>query len=311
MHHDGRVDDQPGFDVAVIGPGAIGCAFAGAALQAGRRVVMAARTPFERLTVTYPDVAVDRPVDVITDPAAATPVPIVLLATKAHQTEGAANWIRALTGPGSVLVSLQNGVEHHARIDPLLGDGVTHLPAVVACPAHRTAPGVARVAGRTELHVPSGDAADRLGDVMAGSVARIECVDDWITTAWIKLLTNAANGAVGVLTRRDNRIFDDPEAAELSLTLMRETAAVGRAEGARLPDDLPERLQSIVRARAGAHASSIVVDRLNGLPTEWRERNDVVVRLAERHGIDVPVSRLVTTLIRLGEPGTPGEHRGG
>lgn len=294
-------------DLAVIGPGAIGCAFGGAAVQAGRRIVFAARTPFDQLVVTYPGTTVDEPVDVITDTSHASPVPMVLLATKAHQTEGAAEWIAALTGPGSILVSLQNGVEHHARINPLLPDSVTHLPAVVACPSTRSGPGIVAVSGQTQLLVPAGDAADQLAEAMRGSVAEIKQVPDWTTTAWIKLLTNAANGAVGVLTRRDNRIFEDPEAAQLALDLMRETAAVGRAEGADLPMDLPERLQSYVKKHAGSHIASIVADRLAGHPTEWRERNEVVVRLADKHGIDVPLSRLMTTLVRLGEPGTPGE----
>lgn len=298
-------------DLAVIGPGAIGCAFGGVALQAGRNVVFGARTAFDRLKVNYPDNTVDELVTVLTDPSSASPAPIVLLATKCHQTEAAAAWIHAFAEPGSMVVSLQNGVEHHARIDPLLPDGVSHLPAVVACPASRTAPGVVDVTGRTELLVPAGEDAERLAAALAGSAAVIKQVEDWHTIAWVKLLTNAANGAIGVLTRRSNGIFEDPEAADLALRLMHETAAVGRAEGADLPDDLPEKLQSIVKAKAGGHPASIMLDRLASRPTEWRERNEVVVRLADKHGIDVPLSRLVTTLIRLGEPGTPGEFPAG
>ena len=48
--------------------------------------------------------------------------------------------------------------------------------------------------------------------------------------------------------------------------------------------------------------ASIVVDRLAGQPTEWDARNASVLRFADAHGIDVPINRLLTTLIRLGEP---------
>jgi ketopantoate reductase len=45
-----------------------------------------------------------------------------------------------------------------------------------------------------------------------------------------------------------------------------------------------------------------VVDRIEGRATEWDARNAVVERIAKRHGIEVPLNRLMTTLIRLGEP---------
>ncbi|MFM9864471.1 MAG: ketopantoate reductase C-terminal domain-containing protein [Micropepsaceae bacterium] len=37
---------------------------------------------------------------------------------------------------------------------------------------------------------------------------------------------------------------------------------------------------------------SIVVDRLNGRATEWVARNEVVLRLAAKHGIAVPLNEV-------------------
>jgi 2-dehydropantoate 2-reductase len=300
---------SPGPDVAVIGPGAIGCAFGAAAAQAGRSVLFGARTPFERLHVEFRGETVDQPVDVLTDPARATPAPLVLLATKTHQTGAAAAWLRGFTERGSVVASLQNGVEHRERVDPLLPGGAVSLPTVVVCAAERTAPGRARVSNQAQLFVPAGDAADQLSAAMTGSVAEVVPVDDWTTVAWTKLMTNSAIGAVGVLARRDYRMLEDGDATAVVTALMEETAAVGRAEGAELEPGLVTDLLEVVKARAGGHLSSIVADRLAGRPTEWRDRNEVIVRRAQRHGIDVPLTRLVTTLVRMGEPGEPGEPR--
>jgi ketopantoate reductase len=41
---------------------------------------------------------------------------------------------------------------------------------------------------------------------------------------------------------------------------------------------------------------------LAGRPTEWQARNEVVLRLAAKHGIDVPLNDLACHLIRAGEP---------
>jgi hypothetical protein len=166
-------------DVAVVGPGAIGCAFGGAGILAGRRVVFAARTPFDRLTVNYPDVTVDEAADVITNPVEATEASIVLVATKTYQTEEAAGWFERLVGPETLVVVLQNGVTHMDRVPPLLGGRGQVLPAVVACPAERTSPGRVTVTGKVMLRIPEGPTGRRPVEAFEGSMADIRLERDW------------------------------------------------------------------------------------------------------------------------------------
>jgi 2-dehydropantoate 2-reductase len=54
----------------------------------------------------------------------------VLLATKAQQTPQAGPWLARLCLPGTVVVVLQNGVDHVERVAPL-AVGATVLPALV------------------------------------------------------------------------------------------------------------------------------------------------------------------------------------
>lgn len=294
-------------DVTLIGPGAIGGAFGAALLEAGHRLTVAARQGFESLHVVHPDGEVTVPADgrrltVVTGAGPLGPAPLVLVATKQHQTAGAAAAIRAAVGPETVVAVLQNGVEHHDTLAPILDGAGRVLPTMVACPAHRRGPGAVTVTGRTLLEVPAGEEAELLVGAFEGSFAAIRPVDDWTTSTWTKLVVNAASGIVGALSRRDNSVYVDEGARELLVELMREVAAVGRAEGANLPDEMVPLIADAVRQRAGNHLNSITADRLAGRPTEWRARNEVVVRLAERHGIDVPLNRMGTTLLRLGEP---------
>jgi 2-dehydropantoate 2-reductase len=287
--------------IAIIGPGAIGCAFAGAAMQSGHEIAVAGRTPFTTLRVDHPDGVVEGPVEWL-DISTVEPRPFVMLATKAHQTVGAAGWIRALCGPDTVLAVLQNGVEHLERIQPLVGGDAHIVPAMVACPSDRTAPGHAHVTGRARLEVPSGAAGAAFRAIFDGSYADVQLTDDWLSAAWRKLVLNAAGGGIGVLTRRGNDALSDDDLAAVFVALADEVVAVGRAEGARLDDDLADGLLRALQGSVGTHVPSIVVDRIAGRPTEWQARNEVVVRIAQRHGIAVPMNHLLTTLIRAGEP---------
>lgn len=289
--------------VAVIGCGAVGGTFAGAARQAGREIHVATRTPFDELCVTHPGGLVRVGVRALRDPSPAGPYPLVLLATKAHQTADAAPWLRALCGKGTVLGVLQNGVEQRELVAPFVGEGVHVVPAMVDCPAHREGPGVVTVRGAARVEFPPVPGAAELVACFAGSFADARVADDFVTSAWAKLVLNAAGGGLGVLTRRGHEVLRDEAIAALFVAIAREIVTVGRAEGARLADDLPQVLLEKLRRAPSPHPSSIVADRLAGRPTEWRARNEVVLRAAARHGIAVPYNTALVALVRAGEPG--------
>lgn len=159
-------------EIAVIGPGAIGCAFAGALAEAGHDLAVAGRTRIARIHVEHPAGTVESPVRWL-DADTSLGHDIVLLATKAHQTEGASPWITSLCRPGSTLVVLQNGVEHRERLAPFVGDGVTVVPAIVACPSDRTAPGRVTVRGAARLDLEDAAGAAEVVEAFAGSYADV------------------------------------------------------------------------------------------------------------------------------------------
>lgn len=288
--------------VTIIGPGAIGCALAGALVSGGHDPVLVARTPFDRLRVGWEGGSVDTEVTCITDPGDLQPANMVIVATKATQNAAVAEHLAASIGPGTVVVVAQNGIDHLERFSPELTAGATVLGAVVFLPAERQGPGNVEVGRSGRLVVPRGPGAAELEELFAGSFVRIESTDDWTTSAWLKLMINAPSGGMSVLAGRGSEIFTDEQAQALLLALMEEVAAVGRADGADLPADLPAKMCQRHAANAGGHMTSIVLDRLAGMPTEWRERNEIVVRRGREHGVDTPLNEALVTLLRLGEP---------
>ncbi len=295
----------------MIGPGAIGLVAVSALHDAGRRPLIAARTGFEHLVHRHLDAEHRHEVEVITDPAEAAgrlagPVDVVFLATKVHQSDGAANWIEALCGEGSVLAVLQNGIDHRDRLGRYL-PAESIAPVVVNLPAERNGIGQVTTTVPVSLTVPNDRAGARVAEALDGSFLAVKPVDDFLTPLWTKLLINSSLGVIGVLTGAPNGVIAEPDAGRLIRDLINEAAAVGRAEGADLPDDIAERIVNRVVDGAPGHRSSIAVDRAAGRPTEWEARNKVVVDLADKHGIDVPLNRAGTTLIRLGEPGLAPE----
>ena len=293
-------DTKP--SVTLIGPGAIGAALAGALVDAGHQPTLVARTPFDRLRVEWPDGSVDVASNCISSPADLDHADVVIVATKAIHNASIAEHVRAALGPESVLLIAQNGVDHVDRFTALGVEPAAIVPAVVLLPAERPAPGHSVVSGAARLRVPAGTAAARIESLFEDTFVQVSVTDDWVSAAWQKLLMNAPSGAMSVLARRGPEIYADIEAQELLHALMQETLAVAQAEGAEIDPAMPEKLLTYFVGNAGGHTTSIALDRMADRPTEWRERNAIVVERARRHGIDVPLTQAFVTLMRLGEP---------
>ena len=281
--------------IAVVGTGAIGATFAAALERRGHDdLILGARTRRERLIVereSEPPQALRAPV--LTDPAqAGGRADWVLLAVKAHQTAGAAPWLRALAGPGTTVVVLQNGVEQRELVEPL-AHGAAILPAIVWVPVEAVAPGRVRQRGPLELTVPDGEPGRALAELLGDGVT---LSGDFATVAWRKLAVNAVAGLM-VLARRRAGMFAREDVQVLVRAFAEEVLAVARAEGASPPPDAVEELLAYYRGLPGDLGTSMLFDAEAGRELEWEARNGVVRRLAAKHGIPTPVSDVVVPLL--------------
>jgi 2-dehydropantoate 2-reductase len=273
--------------VAVVGPGAIGASMAAIVARAGAELVLCGRTPHARLVVDGEVV----PGPVLTDPGAVGGrADVVLLAVKAHQTEGAAPFLGALCDADTVVVVLQNGVEQRALVAPYAG-GATVLPAVVWFATEVVGPGEVRVHGEPRVLLPDEPAARAVADLVGATV-----VEDFATEAWRKLTVNAV-AALMALTGRRAEVFARDDIRLLARALALECLAVARAEGARAPDTVADELLDWFAALPPDAGTSILADREAGRPLEWDARNGVVARLGRRHGIPTPVSDVIAPLL--------------
>jgi len=283
-------------EVAVIGTGAIGATI-GAWLIAdpALHVTLCARTPFERLRVQTPDTVLESRPHLLTDPDDAVAVDWAIVTTKTYDAPGAARWLDRLVRDGTRVAILQNGVEHLTRFPRLAPDSV--VPVVVDIPAERHAPGDVVQRRTGSLTVPAGPGGAAFAALFAATPIELRLSDDWRTAAWQKLAINCA-GVVSALTLKPAGIAHDPDIADLMRGLVRECVVVGRAEGALLADDVADWVVEGYRASPADSINSIHADRLAGRETEVDARNDVIVRLGTRHGIDAPLNRMAAALIR-------------
>lgn len=269
--------------------------------EAGHAVRMCVRTPFDHLVVDTADGTRHVPVEVSTHPGDVGPVDWVILTVKAHQTEGAADWLGALTGVGTTVVVLQNGVDQIERVRPF-APHASILPALGYVQVERTAPGRIRHGYGARIVAPAGARGQALAELFEGGPVRVELEADFVTAAWRKLMLNVAANPVTALTVRRMEVFDDEPLRDLALALMMETVRVGRAAGAKINAEDAHRTLKFFQEFAEGNGTSMLYDRLAGVPLEIDALNGAVVRLGKRYGTDVPLNQAVWALVRAIRP---------
>jgi 2-dehydropantoate 2-reductase len=286
--------------IAVIGPGAIGGTVAAwLAQDAANAVTLCARSALASLSVEAPGGRIEARPPVLTDPAEAAPVDWVLVCTKTYDAAGAAAWFGGLVWEGTRIAILQNGVEHEDLFAPF-AERERLLPAVVNIPAERLEPGRVLQRHNGAITVPAGPAGDAFVAMFAGAAIKVATTADFLSAAWEKLTLNCT-GAVNALVLKPNGVVHDEAIAGLMRGLMEECIAVGRAEGATLADELPEKVLDMCRRGPADSVNSMHADRLAGRPMEIDARNGVIVRRGAVHGIETPLNALMVTLLEAAQ----------
>jgi 2-dehydropantoate 2-reductase len=298
--------------IAIIGAGGIGAIYGAALARSGCEVAFVARgAHLAAMRENGLRIGGDRGETVIRpawatdDIASIGPVDYVLLCVKLWDVETAGAQLRPIIGPDTAVVPVQNGVDAHERLIPILGrEAVMAGTAFVT--GSITAPGVVRQTGTYfqitfgELDRATSPRAERLRDLCAGAGIDAVLSPDILVPLWEKFIGVVPISSVNALTRSPlGKYRADPDSWELVEAILRETVAVGRAEGVALPPDAVERGLAMMRMMPDHHMTSMGNDLLRGNRLELPWLAGKVVELGRKHGIPTPVSGFTYAALKL------------
>jgi 2-dehydropantoate 2-reductase len=284
--------------IAIVGVGAIGGVVAALLQQAGgHELFLCTRRSMSELSVDTPDGLVNVAASFLTNPNETPEVDWVFVATKAYDVIGAANWLERLCAKGAPLAVLQNGVEHRERFAPYVTVEKI-LPVMVDCPAERQAPDRVRQRGVMHLKVPDCALGRDFVELFAGTPADATVVPDFLSVVWRKLCFNSA-GVLSALVLQPAGIVRGEALGDVAQQIIRECAAVARAEGAHLEENVADVVLAAQRAAPADSINSMLADRQAGRPVEIDARNGVIVRLGRKHGIETPANSMAVALMKV------------
>jgi 2-dehydropantoate 2-reductase len=298
--------------ILVMGAGAVGAYYGARLQQAGEEVVFCARGDNLRamqehgLEIKSFKGDLKLAVNAAGDPREFAPYELILFAVKSYDTEYAARQLEGCLTRNGVLMTIQNGVENEealCRLFPreMVMGGNSRVGAELVAPGKvfHTALGEIEFG---ELDGQITPRAEKLAEVFRRAEILGELTTDLKTIRWYKLMGNSSTNSVSALSHTTlGQMTEDPEGFNLVRTLMLETLAVGRAEGAKVSDDRVDTQLAMIRRSLNAAAikTSTLQDLEKGKRLEYEAISGAVVRAARRHNMKVPATETVYTLLKL------------
>ncbi len=300
--------------IGIVGAGAMGCVYAALMADAGNEVwaidtwqahVDAIAANGLRLEGASGDRTVA--LGATTDPAAVGPCDLVIVATKAPQVEAAAAAARALLGPETAVLTIQNGLGSAAKVARILGQERVIVGVVGGFGASIKAPGHAHHNGMElvrlgEAHGAVTPRLERIAALWRDSGFTVKCFDDIDQLVWEKLICNVCYSGTATLTGLTvGEIMADADAWPIASGCAAEAYRVARAKGIRLDFDDPVAYVHDFGAKIPGARPSMLLDHLAGRRSEIDAINGAIPLEALALGLEAPYNSLVSALVRAKE----------
>jgi 2-dehydropantoate 2-reductase len=295
--------------IAIFGTGGVGGYFGARLADAGADVAFVARGPHLdalrtrglKLESPLGDLHLER-VNATADPGEIGPVDVVLFTVKLYDTDAACATLAPLIGPGTVIVTLQNGIESTGRLSSAVGrehvaGGVAHIFAVIA------EPGVIRHTALDQITVGELDGSisprlQALGELADQAGFTCKLTEQIEMEIWLKFVRLAAFSGITSVTRSTLGVIrEDSDLLAMLQAAVMEGMAVAHAKGIQFP---PNALADIFAHMAGMPPqtkSSMLYDLENGRRLELPWLSGAVLRTGRELNVETPIHRFITTVL--------------
>ena len=300
--------------IAIVGAGAMGSVYAGLLASAGHDVwaidtwrehVDAIRAGGLRVEGASGDRTVR--MHATTEARDAGPCDLVILATKAMHVAQAAESAKALLGPETVVLSIQNGLGGPDTAAAVLGRGRVMVGVVGGFGASIKAPGHAHHNGWElvrlgELDGPVTPRVERVAEIWRSGGFKVKCFDDIDQLVWEKLICNVCySGACTVTERTILEVIEDPDTWRIASGCASEAFAVAKARGVRLDFHEPVEYVRAFGMKIPNARPSMLLDHLAGRASEIDAINGAIPLAAQAVGLAAPYNEVVSGLVRAKE----------
>ncbi len=307
--------------IAVIGTGGIGGPYGASLARAGNDVTFVARGAHLR-AIREDGLRIEgdrgeiqiRPAQATDDIARIGPVDFVLSCVKLWDIEPVAQQIRTIVGPRTAVIPLQNGVDAAERMIRILGreavmGGMAFVTGTIVSPGVIRQTGTYQRMTFGELDGRVSERGQQLRDLCEAAGFEGVLSSDVMVPIWEKFILLVPLSGLNALTRLPlGNWRGEPDLLALYEAALRETVAVGLAEGIRLPPDVIDKTHAMMWSMPSYHTTSMGNDLFRGNRLELPWFAGKVVELGRPHGIPTPVNGFIYAALKPYINGPPAQQ---
>ncbi len=302
---------------AVVGAGAVGGFYGALLSKAGQDVSFIARGAHREAMLAHglriasgPDAVGDFIVrcPVEPDPATIGPVDVVIIAIKTYSNAETFPALAPLIGPGTAILTLQNGVDSAEELAAVAGrdaviGGATYIAAGIEAPGVIRHNGTHRRIVFGEYFNPPADVSPRvaaLAAIFAAADIQTEAVADIRPRLWEKFIYLAPMAAfTGAARLPIGPVWGDAFVREMFLSAVDEVERVARATGIDVPPGVRHRITEYTAGVPKTMRSSLLIDLSQGKKIEVEALQGSVVRRGAAAGVPTPIMSALYAVLKL------------
>jgi 2-dehydropantoate 2-reductase len=301
--------------ITIVGPGAMGCLFAGLLVESGQNDVWLVDKNQSRADelvkdgLTIEGIGGTRTItgiQVTSSPDEIGYADLILICVKSYDTLSATNSIARIVGNNTVILTLQNGLTNVEIISSILGEdkilaGVTSHGATMLDIGYIRHAGVGdTVIGKpVKSETVTDKKVEYIAEILksAGFLPKISC-NIW-SFIWGKLIINSAINPITAITKLTNGELPEHEETKRLLRMtVQESARVAYASHVSLPYDDPVSAVEFVCRSTALNVSSMLQDILKMKQTEIDAINGAIIDKGRDVGIETPINQALTYLVK-------------
>ena len=297
--------------VAVVGAGGVGGYFGGLMARAGHEVTFVARGKHLEAIRQQQGLRVESQLDGnftapgqgLQDTSVAGVQDLVLFTVKMYHNGQAIPATTPLVGPGTVVLTLQNGIDNGAQLASVLGEsrvmiGSAYMEGRISEPGavFQGGPGTATFG---EMHVAVTRRGEDLLQQFQEAGWRVNLHENMPGMLWKKFAYIA--GSAGVCAAA-NCVYEEmrtiPATRKLIQEAIQEALAVGRAHGAPIMADSLQWSMDALDRFPGQGRASMAKDFLENQPVELEGLTGTVIRLGREVDVPTPVNNFLYAILK-------------
>ncbi len=292
--------------ILIVGTGAMACLFAARLAETGSDVTMLGSwrdglNALQAKGVRLRDLNGEEhcyPVHVMEDARQREAYSDAIVLVKSWQTTRVAGQLETCLGASGIALTLQNGLGNYEALAGALGPERAAL-GVTTVAARLIEPGYVQHTGEGKVTLGMYPRLAVLREAMTKAGFQVESNADPRSLLWGKLVINASiNPLTAILGITNGELLAQEDIRELLREIATEAEFIAYHNGVRLPYPDPLDMVEQVAKNTSTNRSSMLMDILNGRPTEIDAINGAIVQAGGEAGVPTPVNRVLWQLVR-------------